>query len=73
MADPLQSAKAEGDLKSRVEKLERQFELITEGFEWAAAQIKPMFGQGALAMIFQGIADGLRSPKSSKKARFDGK
>ncbi len=50
-------------LEARVDELERKFGLITEGFEWAANQVRPMFGQGALAVIFDGVADGLKKPK----------
>jgi hypothetical protein len=64
---PLAASKAEGDLKSRVEALEAQNALLIEGLRWAADQIRPMFGQGALAVIFEGVADGLAKPKKGKK------
>lgn len=67
-SNPLSAAKQEGDLKSRVEELEKQFKLVVEGFEWAADQVRPMFGQGALAVIFDGVAKGLKKdPKGDKK------
>ena len=66
--DPLKAAKQEGDLKSRVEELERRFDLVVEAFEWAANQVRPMFGQGALAVIFDSVADGLKKPK--KRGNF---
>ena len=65
--NPLDRSKEEGDLKSRVERLERKFELIVEGFEWAANQVRPMFGQGALALVFDGVAEGLKEKKKGSK------
>jgi len=62
--DPKVCTKA---LEARLDALEKQNELIIEGFEWAANQVRPMFGQGALAVIFDGIAEGLKKsvgPKS---------
>lgn len=33
---------------------------LVAAFEFAANELKPMFGQGALAMVFDAIAKGLR-------------
>lgn len=59
-SSPVVAAKSESDLKSRVEVLERKLDLVIEGFEFAANEVRPMFGQGALAVIFDAVAKGLR-------------
>jgi len=46
-------------LEQRVEALERKHTLTVEGFRWAANEVRPMFGVGAIALVLDGIADGL--------------
>ncbi len=54
------------ELEARLKALEKQNELLIEAFEWGANQIRPMFGQGAIALVFDGIAEGLKNPKGGK-------
>lgn len=43
-------------LKGRVEQLERQIKIFADGFEFAANEVRPLYGFGALALIFDAIA-----------------
>lgn len=53
-------------LSDRLDALERRVEIIVDGFEFAANEVRPMFGQGALALIFDAIHDRLRPKKEDK-------
>jgi hypothetical protein len=48
-------------LQARVDLLE---ELLIEGFQFAANELRPLFGQGALALVFDGVADGIQKKVS---------
>ena len=47
-------------LEERLDRIETRLDLVTESFEWAADQVRPMFGQGALAVIFDAISNALK-------------
>lgn len=72
-AETVDSTETLADILERIDALEGRYSLLVEGFEWAANQVRPMFGQGALAMVLDGIAEGLKNPKNKRKGQsYDG-
>ena len=45
--------------KARIEKLERKQKVTTDGYTFAANQLRPLYGFGAVAAVFDAIAEKL--------------
>lgn len=42
-------------LRSRIEKIERKQSVIVDGFSFAANEVRPLYGFGAVALVFDAI------------------
>lgn len=49
------------ELEARVAELETRVKLIAEAFEFAANELRPLYGQQAMAKVFDAIAVRLES------------
>jgi hypothetical protein len=47
-------------LLDRVERLEKRFELLVSGLEFAANELRPLFGFGHVAKVFDAVAERLK-------------
>ncbi len=47
------------ELTSRVEKLEANQKIIVDGFQFVANETRPLYGFGAIALVFDAIHDKL--------------
>jgi hypothetical protein len=47
------------ELEARLAKVEKKQVIMTDGYKFAANEIRPLFGFGAIALIFDAIYDKL--------------
>lgn len=53
---PKRDVEAEIDsLRSRIEEIERKQQVIIDGYQFAANEVRPLYGFGAVALIFDAI------------------
>lgn len=53
---PKRDIEAEIDsLRSRIEEIERKQQVIVDGYQFAANEVRPLYGFGAIALIFDAI------------------
>ncbi len=49
------------ELEARIEKLEAKQKVVSDGFEFAGNELRPLFGFGAVAHVFDAISKKLNS------------
>jgi hypothetical protein len=47
------------ELEARVAKLEKKQVIVTDGFEFAGNEVRPLYGMGALALVFDAVYNKL--------------